>query len=185
MSADKRENTNTGSSNQDEPVFVVIGKFRRPHGIRGEIVMTVLTDFPDLMKPGQQIYVGMKYHPYQIKTIRAHGSDLLISLEDLPDRTAVEVFRNVMVYMHAEHMPDLPEGDYYSHQLVGLDVFTDENQHLGKVKEILITGANDVYLVEDAQGKEILLPAIEQVILEINQEESRILVHILPGLIDP
>jgi 16S rRNA processing protein RimM len=175
---------NTGSSTNDEPVFVVIGKFRRPHGIRGEIVMTVLTDFPDLIVPGQRVYAGERYHPYGIHGVRQHGADLLITLEGLPDRTAVEIFRNVMVYMKAEDMPDLPEGDFFLHQIVGMEVITDQDQYLGRVKEILITGANDVYLIETAEGNEILIPAIDQVILEINQEEGKVLVHVLPGLLD-
>ena len=175
---------NTGSSIKDEPVFVVIGKFRRPHGIRGEIVMTVLTDFPELIVPGQKVYAGERYHPYGIHSVRPHGADMLITLEGLPDRTAVEIFRNVMVYMKAEDMPDLPEGDFFLHQIVGMEVITDQDQYLGRIKEILITGANDVYLIETAEGNEILIPAIDQVILEINQEEGKVLVHILPGLLD-
>jgi 16S rRNA processing protein RimM len=184
MNAEKNLSKNTGSSPKDEPVFIVIGKFRRPHGIRGEIVMTVLTDFPELISPGKKVFVGEQHYPYLVKTTRWHGADLLVSLEELPDRTAVEIFRNIMVYMKAEDIPDLPEGDYYIHQLVGLEVITDQDQILGTIKEIIITGANDVYLIESAQGEEILIPAIDQVVLDINQEEGKVLVHIIPGLLD-
>ena len=86
--------------------------------------------------------------------------------------------------MKAEDIPDLPEGDYYIHQLVGLEVITDQGQILGTIKEIIITGANDVYLIESAEGEEILIPAIDQVVLDINQEEGKVLVHIIPGLLD-
>jgi 16S rRNA processing protein RimM len=184
MKASRNEKSDTGSSSTDEPVFVVIGKFRRPHGIRGEIIMTVLTDFPELLVPGQTVYASERYHPYRIKEVRWHGADLLVSLQELPDRTAVEIFRNVMVYMKAEELPTLSEGEYFLHQLVGLEVHTDQDQHLGRIKEILITGANDVYLIESEEGKEILLPVIEEVVLEIDQEKGIVLVHILPGLLD-
>ena len=184
MNAGNNLNTNTGSSPKDEPVFVIIGKFRRPHGIRGEIVMTVMTDFPEIIQPGQKIFVGDGHQPYHVKGVRWHGGDLLVSLKELPDRTAVEIFRNIMVYMKAEDTPDLPEGDFYLHQLVGMEVITDEDQHLGKIKEIILTGANDVYLIESVDGKELLLPAIDQVVLDINQEEGKVLVHIIPGLLD-
>jgi 16S rRNA processing protein RimM len=184
MKSKAGESNNTGSSSKGEPVFVVIGKFRRPHGIKGELVMTVLTDFPDLVQPGQSIYLGEGYTPYQVKSTRWHGGDLLVALEELPDRTAVEIFRNIMVYMKAEDIPELPEGEYYIHQLVGLDVITDKGQALGKIKEVLVTGANDVYLVENDEGKEILLPVIEEVILEIDHQSEKVLVHILPGLLD-
>ena len=184
MKSKSGEKNNTGSSLKDEPVFVLIGKFRRPHGIKGEIVMSVLTDFPELVHPGQMVYVGERHTPYQVRSVRWHGADLLVALEELPDRTAVEIFRNIMVYMKTKDIPELPEGEYYIHQLVGLEVVTDQGQYLGKIKEILVTGANDVYLVESEEGKEILLPVIEQVVLDIDHESEKVIVHILPGLLD-
>ena len=184
MKSNRNSNTSTGSSPSDEPVFVLIGKFRRPHGIRGEIRMTVLTDFPELISPGQVIYVGERYKAYTVRDIRWHGGDMLVSLKELPDRTAVEIFRNIMVYMKSEDMPELPEGEYFLHQLVGMEIITDQGERLGILKEILITGANDVYLVESQQGKELLLPAIDEVVLDIDQEKNQILVHIIPGLLD-
>lgn len=184
MKSDQNSNTSTGSSPLDEPVFVVIGKFRRPHGIRGEIRMTVLTDYPELISPGQVIYAGDRYKTYTIKGVRWHGGDMLVSLKELPDRTAVEIFRNIMVYMKSEDMPELPEGEYFIHELIGMKVITDQDENLGVLKEILITGANDVYLVETQEGKELLLPATEEVVLDIDQESRQILVHIIPGLLD-
>ncbi|NQS91920.1 MAG: 16S rRNA processing protein RimM [Chloroflexi bacterium] len=184
MKSEKDLKISTGSSPMDEPVFVVIGKFRRPHGIRGEIRMTVLTDYPDLIKPGQIIYAGERYKPYTINNFRWHGEDMLITLKELPDRTAVEIFRNVMIYMKSEETPELPEGEYFLHQLVGMKVITDQEETLGHLKEIILTGANDVYLVESPLGKDILLPVIDEVVLEINQEKGIILVHIIPGLLD-
>jgi 16S rRNA processing protein RimM len=174
----------TGSPAEDEPVFVVIGKFRKPHGIRGEISMTVLTDDPELIVPGLVLYAGNRYQPYTVKAVRWHGGDLLVSLEELPDRTAVEIFRNVMVYMKGEDAPELPDGEYYLHQLIGLEVVTDQGQKLGRIKEMLFTGANDVILVETPAGKELLLPVIDQVVLEIDPPQGFVLVHLIPGLLD-
>jgi 16S rRNA processing protein RimM len=183
MNAEQENNSNTGSSPVDEPVFVVVGKFRKPHGIRGEVRMTVLTDYPELIQPGQKIYVGPRYQAYTIRGLRWHGGDLLVSLEELPDRTAVEIFRNVMVHLKSEEMPELEEGEFYTHQLVGLHVVTDDEQSLGRLKEILYTGANDVYLVEAEDGKEILLPVIDEVVRQIDLEEGIITVHLLDGLL--
>ena len=146
--------------------------------------MTVLTDFPELISPGQVIYAGERYSAYTVREMRWHGGDMLVSLKELPDRTAVEILRNVMVYMKSEDMPELPVGDYFIHQLVGMEVITDQGEKLGTLKEILITGANDVYLVESPEGKELLIPAIEDVVLDINQDSGQILVHIISGLLD-
>ena len=184
MNPDSEHNHNTGSSSADEPVFVVVGKFRKPHGIRGEIRMSVLTDYPELISPGKMVYVGPQNQAYTIKDLRWHGGDLLLSLEELPDRTAVEVFRNVMVSMKSSDIPVLPEGEYYLHQLVGMEVVTDQGEALGKLAEVLITGANDVYLVRTPAGKELLLPAIDEVIREIDLELGLIRVHLIAGLLD-
>jgi len=184
MNPDQNSNSNTGSSSEDEPVFVVIGKFRKPHGIRGEIRMTVLTDFPELIETGLTIFAGDKYQPYRINNLRWRGEDLLVSLEEMPDRTAVEIFRNILVYVKSEDIPEPLEGEYYLHQLIGMEVITDEGDNLGKLTEVILTGANDVYLVSPPQGKEILLPAIEEVVLDIDLEEMTMLVHIIPGLLD-
>jgi len=184
MNPDQSTNQNTGPSSADEPVFVLIGKFRKPHGIRGEVRMTVLTNYPELIAVGQMIYVGERHQPYQIRSLRWHGGDLLVSLEELIDRTAVEIFRNIPVFMLSQDMPEPPEGEFYLHQLIGSEVLTDEGEKLGTLKEVLLTGANDVYLVETPAGKEILLPAIEDVILNIDLETRIILVHIIPGLLD-
>ena len=89
-----------------------------------------------------------------------------------------------MVYMKSEDMPEPPEGEFYLHQLVGLEIITDQGQNLGVLKEVLLTGANDVYLVDTPDGKEILLPAIQEVVLDVNMEDRKMLVHILPGLLD-
>lgn len=184
MNPDQNPNLTTGSSLEEEPVFVIIGKFRKPHGIRGEIRMTVLTDFPDLIEKGMTIYLGEKYQPYTINGLRWKGEDLLVSLEEMPDRTAVEIFRNIMVSVKSEDIPEPDEGEYYLHQLIGMEVITDEGENLGKLTEVILTGANDVYLVSPPQGKEILLPAIEEVILAINLEDQTMTVHIIPGLLD-
>ena len=184
MNPDLNPNPNTGLSSSDEPVFVVIGKIRKPHGIRGEVRMTVLTDFPDLIEIGQTVYVGQNYQAYKIKSIRWHGGDLLVSLEELADRTAVEIFRNILVYMKSQDMPPPEEGEYYHHQLVGIDVVTDQGKNLGKLKEIILTGANDVYLVDTPEGGEILLPDSEEVVLNIDLDGGTMLVHIIPGLLD-
>jgi 16S rRNA processing protein RimM len=86
--------------------------------------------------------------------------------------------------MRSEDMPPTEEGEYYLHQLVGMSVVSDEGEKLGVLKEVLLTGANDVYLVESPEGEEILLPATEEVVLDINLEDGTMMVHIIPGLLD-
>ena len=171
--ANDRNVEGTGSPDQGEPVFLVVGKFRRPHGLIGELQMEVLTDFPERLVPGKQIFIGEEHMPVQITHLRPHGTLLLVSLRECKNVDQAKVFTNVMVYVEAHDLPELPEGEYYHHQLIGLTVMDmDSGDVLGRLEKILETGANDVYIVRRENGDELLLPAIESVLSEVNLEHN-------------
>jgi 16S rRNA processing protein RimM len=168
---------NTGSLPLGEPVFLAVGYIRRPHGVRGEMLMDLLTDFPERLVPGKRLYLGEEHLPVQIRSVRPALQAVLIAFEEFEDRDQVAAFRNQYLYVRADELPPLPEGEYYHHQLLGLMVFDREGHSLGVLTEILETGANDVYVVRDEQGREILLPVIEGVILEVDLETHRLIVN--------
>ncbi len=166
-----------------EPVYLVIGYLRRPHGVRGEIIMDLHTDFPDRIKPGRNVLIGEKYQPLTLDTVRQHNKGLLVSILGVNTPEEVGKYRNQWVYVKASEVPPLPEGKHYQYQLIGLDVVDENEVSLGKLVEILETGANDVYIVRDDSGKEILLPAIPSVILDLDMDRHYLKVHLLEGLI--
>jgi 16S rRNA processing protein RimM len=172
-----------GSPSPGEPEFLVIGKLRKPHGIHGEIVMEVLTDFPERLRPGVTVYAGEARRPLRIRKVRTHQQALLVTFEDYTDPETVGELRNEYVYVRAEDRPPLPEGEYYHHQLLGMRVVTESGNFLGNLIQILDTSANDIYVIRPESGPEILLPAIEEVILDIDLERKEIQVHLLPGLL--
>ena len=172
-----------GSPSTGEPVFLVIGKLRRPHGVRGEILMDILTDFPERVRQGSMVYVGQDYSPLRIRSRRTHQNGFLIAFRGYDSPEEVGELRNQMVYVRAEDRPPLPEGEFYHHQIMGLRVVSETGAVLGKVVEILETGANDVYVVRPERGPEILLPVIDPVILDVDLAGGEIHVHLLPGLI--
>jgi len=174
---------NIGSSNPDEPIFLVVGKIRKPHGVRGEVSMEVLTDFPERLVPGVVVYIGEDFSPEKIAAVRWHKDLLLVRFTNFQDRESVAVFRNKFVYVHSDDRPQLAEGEYYHHELIGLKVVTDEGEQLGILIKILMTGANDVYVIQDEKGKELLLPAIASVIMNIDVNRGEMIVRLLPGLI--
>jgi 16S rRNA processing protein RimM len=178
-----QKSISSGSPLSGEPEFLVVGKLRRPHGVHGEILMDVLTDFPERLKPDVTVYVGEQLQPLCIRNTRDHRQALLVRFDDYTNRESVGELRNKFVYVQTKDRPPLPEGEYYYHELIGLRVDTDMGETLGVLTDILETGANDVYIVSPDKGQDILLPAIPSVVLEINLEQGRILVHILPGLI--
>ena len=167
----------TGSPVSGEPVYLAIGRLRRSHGLRGEIILELMTDFPERITPGRTVYIGSKYQEYILKTVRPHGAYLLISFDPFSTPEAVSILRNQMVYTQSESLPPLPEGEYYFHELVGLQVLDENGQILGVLEEILETGANDIYLVRQPNDEELLLPVIEQVILKVDLERKVIVVR--------
>jgi 16S rRNA processing protein RimM len=175
--ADKKQNTGTGSpSKQGEPEFLVVGKLRRPHGFKGEILMDVITDFPERLKVNKKVFVGENHEPLVIEHIRWNDQTMLVLFKDVDDKKAGEL-RNQYVFVKSDNLPELPEGIYYFHQLLGIDVVDENGNVLGILDEILETGANNVYVVKKPDGGEILLPAIASVVLDINLEQKTIRVR--------
>lgn len=172
-----------GSPSPGEPVFLVIGKLRKPHGVRGEISMEVLTDFPERITSGSTVFIGSTHRATPIRSLRWHNQLLLLSFQGYTDLDQVGGLRNQYVYVRSDQLDSLAEDEYYHHQILGLQVFSDSGEPLGVVTTILETGSNDVLVVESPAGKEILLPVIDEVILRIDLAGGTIYVHLLPGLL--
>lgn len=158
---------NAGSRSSSEPAFLVVGKLRRPHGVQGEIPLELFSELLELLEPEQTVYVGERHQPLVVKDSRWKQDLLLLKFHNMDDRTAVEGLTNDLVYVKTSQLPPLDEGEYYYHQLIGLDVYEEED-YLGVLTEILQTGANDVYLVTDEAGKETLIPDTDEVVLDID-----------------
>lgn len=175
--------TGTGSPPVGEPEYLVVGFLRRPHGVKGEMLMDVHTDFPERLKTGMTVFVGEQYQSMVIASRRSHANGLLIRFRGIKTPEEAGLNRNTWVYVPTADRPELPEGEYYHHQLIGLKIVTDEGQDIGFLEDILETGANDVYVVRDANGNEVLLPAIPPVILNVDLADRLMRVHLLNGLI--
>jgi 16S rRNA processing protein RimM len=171
-----------GDARSAGPDFLAAARVRRPFGIKGEMLLELLTDFPNRLARHEHLYAGEERRPLEIGAVRRHGEEWLLSLAEVRDRDAAEALRGEILYLRYGDLPPLPPGVYYLHQIEGLSVFTEAGEALGRVKEILKTGANDVYVVRGEQG-EILLPAIPQVIREIRVAEGRMIVRLMEGLV--
>ena len=172
------------SSMEESTAYLVVGKFRRTHGIHGDLLFTVITDFPDRIKPGTVILIGDNKTEYKISRRKPHNDGILLGFKEItnPEEATKLVGQNVFV--HANDRPALPEGEYYHHQIIGLKVFDVSGKELGTIEEILVTGANDVYVVKTAESKEILVPAIKQVLKQVNLSEGKMVVELPDGLLD-
>jgi len=178
-----KSKSSTGSPKTGEPVYLVVGKLRRPHGIHGEMVMEILTDFPERLQVGTRVFVGREYRELQIRSRRPHQNFLLVAFQGYDTPEEVGVWRNKLVYVLRVDRPPLEEDEFYHHELIGLEVEIDAQTILGTVTSILETGANDVLVVRPEKGAEILLPLTDEVVQEIDLQTGRMRVKLLPGLL--
>ena len=172
----------TSGSPDGEPVYLTVGFLRRPHGLQGEIIMDLHTDFPERMKSGRKLFVGESHEPATLTNVRPHQSGLLVKFKGIETPDEAGKYRNQWVFILAKDAPPLPAGQIYQHKLIGFRVVDEHDSPLGELVEILETGANDVYVVRDDSGKEILLPAIPSVILDLDIGGRLMRVHLLEGL---
>ncbi len=166
------------------PAFLVVGKVRRPHGVHGEVVAEILTDFPQRLRPKRAIFLGEEHVQLIIASQRPHNEGLLLGFEGITTPEKAGLYRNQILSIAASEPYELPEGEFYFHELLDLEVVDEVGNSLGSLTEILETGANDVYVVTGSAGRELLLPAIPEVILEVDLVAKTMKVHLLPGLVN-
>jgi 16S rRNA processing protein RimM len=169
-------------SPKGESVYLAIGFLRRPHGVQGELIMDLHTDFPERIRPGRKVYIGEGYESATLGSARIHGNGMLVRIRGYETPEAAGRFRNQWVYVKSAEVPPLPDGQHYKYELIGLNVSDENGTPLGAITEIIETGANDVYVVKNDSGREVLLPGISDVVLEIDMEAKTMKVHLLDGL---
>lgn len=167
------------------PRFLAIAQILAPFGVRGEVRCRILTDFPKRFARLKTVYIGQEDAPnplpYTLEGFRFHRDQVLLKLGGVNTPEAAAKLRHLLVQIPLNEAMPLEEGQYYHYQVIGLEVFTRQGEFLGHVAEILPTGSNDVYIVRGDQG-EILLPAIADVILEIDPVNGRMLVELMEGM---
>ncbi|MCD4684826.1 MAG: ribosome maturation factor RimM [Anaerolineae bacterium] len=176
-------------TSDNPPPFLVLGRVLRPHGIRGELRIHVMTAYPERIVVGKVVFVGpdpensQTAREYTVTRARKHQKFLILQFETIQDRDAADMLRQQYVMLPPEDAVPLEEGEYFLYQLIGVEVYTDEDEHLGTVTEMIQTGANDVYVVRGPRG-EVLLPAIDECVLELDLDANKMTVHLMDGLVD-
>jgi 16S rRNA processing protein RimM len=180
----RQPKTQNSGSPQSEPEFLAVGRLGKPHGVRGDLILQIWTDFPERLQPGAVLLAGDDLQEVELAHVKPHQKNLIVRLAGIKSRESAARFTNLILHIPVEHAMPLPQGEFYHHELVGLTAVGDDGQVLGQISEVLVTGANDVYAVKNDDGRELLLPATEEVILAIDLDAGQVQVHLLPGLLD-
>lgn len=163
-----------------------IGKIAGTHGWKGYVKIIPLTDFPERFTENLTVFLSRK-HDIQERTIDSvifNNKQILLKFKGIDTKEEAQLYNHALIQVEEKDLFPLPEGFYYHFQLIGLEVHDEEKAYLGKMEDIIETGANDVYVVNSSEYGEILIPAIPDVILDIDLNEKVIRVKLLPGLID-
>lgn len=162
-----------------------IGRIVNTQGIKGEVRVVPTTDDINRFKDLEYVMIDDKEEKNKklnIETVRYHKNFILIKFKDLNSINDVEYLKGKVIKVPYEMGIPLEEDEYYYRDLYDLNVYTDENEFLGNITDIIETGANDVYVVSKEEQNDLLIPAIKQCILEIDIDNKKMIVHIMEGL---
>ena len=156
-----------------------------PFGVHGELKVRLLTDIPNRFSELETIYVGASHAPYPIQSVRPYkGEMIVLKFKGIDDANAAEPLRNQELSIPLSELAKLPPDSYYQHDILGLQVLTLDGQDLGQIVEIIVTGSNDVYSIKNPAGSQVLIPAIKDVIKQIDLIRRTMHIDPLPGLLD-
>jgi 16S rRNA processing protein RimM len=164
----------------DEPT-VIVGKITKAHGLKGELAVLSLSDNPDRFVEGNVVFL-QDGRALTIREVRANGARLLLTFDGVADRTAAEALGGAMLVVPEAELPDLPDGTYWPHQLEGCEVVTRTGRSFGTITEVVANPANDIWIATGPAGEETLVPAIRQVIAEVDIRARRVIVNEVPGI---
>lgn len=155
---------------------IIVGRIVAPHGVRGDLRILPDTDRPEIFKKLKTIYIGGT--PFRLLSARPHKNVYILHVEGVNDRNRAETLVSKLVEVPFSELPKRAEGTYYYFELIGLEAVTEDGRTVGTVKEIIETGANNVYVIAQPDGKEILIPAIPSCVLSIDIKAGRMTVRL-------
>jgi 16S rRNA processing protein RimM len=170
---------------QIETEWATIGKVVALFGIRGELKVLLLTDIPNRFAGLGAVYAGPDHTRRLIQSVRPYkGEMIVLKLEGIDDANTAESLRDQNLAIPVSELAQLPPDSYYQHDILGLMVITLDGQKLGSIVDIIVTGSNDVYVIKVPNGSQVLIPAIKDVIKQVDLIRRTMYIDPLPGLLD-
>lgn len=165
--------------------YLEIGQIVNTNGLKGMVKVNPFTDDMMRFEELEDLYIQYKGNLKKVKIeqVRYQKNQVLLKLEGINSIEEAEIYRNCYLKIHRKDARDLEKDMYFIADLIGLEVYTNQNELLGKLDDVFSTGSNDVYVVKDQNGKQILLPAIKEVIKQIDLKNKKITVELINGLL--
>lgn len=163
--------------------YIQVGKIVNTHGINGDVKVVPFTDDIKRFEKLKIIFIGDEKLQMEISKVGYVKGNVLLRFKDHENINYVEKFKNQFIYIDEKDKVKLPKDSYFIHDIIGLDMYLIDGAKIGKVKDVLQPGANDVYVVK-GEGKEYLIPAIRDVIKEVDLDEGKIIIEPLEGLLE-
>jgi 16S rRNA processing protein RimM len=176
------------SGRADLPERVAVGRVLRPHGVRGEVVVQVLSDVPDRLAPGSRVKASWEGKPSRparellVETYRPHKTGAVVRFAGAEDRDRAEELRDALLDVDRSEVPDAPEGTYYWYQLLGCRCWAD-GEDLGEVTDLVEDGGG-LLLVVSKDGRHVPIPFVQSFLKEVDVERGRIELDLPEGLLE-
>lgn len=163
-----------------------VGAITSTHGVRGEVKIFPTTDDPARFKKLKKVILddGRQQLEMEIASVKFFKNMVILKFKGIDDINDVEKYRKATLWVTREDAVPLEEDEYYIADLIGMNVVSDEGEQLGRITDVLQTGANDVYVISRPDTPDLLVPAIRDCIKTVDLEEGRMVIHLLPGLRD-
>ncbi len=163
-----------------------VGKIINTHGLRGEVKVAAWTDYPEVFEDIEYVYVKKKdaYERLDISNIKYQRSNLIVKFSQIKDIDEAQRYKNFILYAERVQLGKLPEGAHYIADLIGLEVVTKEGKSVGTIADVINTGGSDIYDIKREGQKNLMIPVIDEVVLNIDVEGGRVTVNMMDGLED-
>lgn len=164
----------------------IVGKILKPRGLKGFVKVEVITSFPEHLKQLKEMFIkaGTDWVPYSVQAVQLEEKFAYLKFAEISSADEAEKLRNQFLYIPQDQLTLLQEHEFYIHDLIGLQVFDEQNNLLGQIVDVESYASNDVYVLENSQGRQHLIPAIKDIVKQVDVSAKRMVIHLLDGLLD-
>lgn len=165
--------------------YFKVGQIVSTQGLKGDMRVYTLTDYPERFEELDWVYMEGDFHTkHEIEKVRFKGQLAIIKIKGIDNADDVEKLRSKYLYVPRENARELDEDEFFISDMIGMDVYTVEDEYIGTLKEVLQYSANDVYVVKNEEGKEYLIPAVMEFVPTIDIENKKMIINPIKGMLD-